>query len=373
MRKASALDIEIAKEVEDYKNRFDISHAVAVRDVAQIHGYKVKTVYKHISRSKVTTDSTDKTDAPQPIFPEGQALKGVSSFVDGDGNIIRQWIKTDKEQSSWQRLIDVALLKASHLAPLPPMGEPQRHDSGLAVYPVADWHVGLYANPDWTLETALSVYNDAFTRLVRSTPATETALLVFMGDFTHNDNASNTTPRSGKQLDVSARYDEIVEAALQMVVDMVQYVAGHHTNVEVVYLSGNHDEATGVVMQAALSQLFKATKRVHVWKSGRMFYYRHNLNLLGFTHGHTVKREALPLLMATDEPYGWGITTNRVWHTGHVHHQTVQEFTGCTVESHSSPAPKDKWHEDSGYRSRRSMQSITYNNVGEVMRAKVNL
>ena len=89
--------------------------------------------------------------------------------------------------------------------------------------------------------------------------------------------------------------------------------------------------------------------------------------------GHTIKREELPLVMATDMAQYWGQTNAHIWHTGHIHHKTVQEFRGCTVESHAAPSPRDAWHEGQGYRSRRSMSSIVYGEVGEVARHTVQL
>lgn len=68
----------------------------------------------------------------------------------------------------------------------------------------------------------------------------------------------------------------------------------------------------------------------------------------------------LPMLMAVDVPKMWASTTNRVWRTGHIHHLSTKEYTGCTVVSYRTLAPKDAWHSASGYRSNREMQMTVY-------------
>jgi hypothetical protein len=55
--------------------------------------------------------------------------------------------------------------------------------------------------------------------------------------------------------------------------------------------------------------------------------------------------------MAADRPADWGETLYRTWYTGHIHHETVKEFTGCTVESFRTLAPKDAYHAAHGYRA----------------------
>ena len=78
--------------------------------------------------------------------------------------------------------------------------------------------------------------------------------------------------------------------------------------------------------------------------------------LLGFVHGDTTKDAQLPGIMAHDRKVDWGETDYRHFYSGHIHHDTVKEFPGCTVEHIRTLAASDAWHHGSGYRSGRDMK-----------------
>ena len=108
-------------------------------------------------------------------------------------------------------------------------------------------------------------------------------------------------------------------------------------------------------------------------KAAHHHYYQFGVNLLADTHGHTAKAEKLPLMMAVQVPDMWAATTNRVWRTGHVHHLSQKEFSGCSVITYRTLAPKDAWHKASGYESNREMQCTVYHrNRGRVGASFVN-
>jgi len=161
---------------------------------------------------------------------------------------------------------------------------------------------------------------------------------------------------------------------MDLAVYTIDKVAAHHQYVEVLWLSGNHDGATSVVLRTALSTLYRHDSRVAVVQSGTYTHImQHGQVALGFTHGDTIKADALPLLMANDAPAIWAATTYRIWHCGHRHTKTVKEYPGCIVEVHQSPAPRDQWHESQGYRSLHSMCSILYDQHGERSRNTINI
>jgi hypothetical protein len=103
-------------------------------------------------------------------------------------------------------------------------------------------------------------------------------------------------------------------------------------------------------------------------------YFRFHNTLIGVTHGDKVKAEALPLLMAAERKQDWGETSHRVWITGHVHHTSVKEFVGCTVETVNTLAARDAWHAEKGYLSDRNMKAIIHHRQnGEVARNTVSV
>jgi hypothetical protein len=317
-------------------------------------------------------------DVPQDVIPANHYVKGVSTMLDmRTGEPIVQWIKTSREQEQWQEIVNAVLDSIpQRVTPRPAVKRKLVHMNDLlALYPLADLHIGLYsslldAERDWRLADTVALVKACIDDLVARTPQAAQAVVAQMGDFTHVDNMTNRTPNSGAPLDADGRFIEIAQAAFEVACYVIDRVAEHHQNVTVIWQSGNHDEASALVMQTALARIYKLDARVHVHQGGkRTHVLRHGRVALGFTHGDTIKAKALPLLMAADYPELWAATRYRVWHTGHIHHKTVlDEQVGCIVESHQSPAPRDAWHERSGYRSMQSMTSIVYDRVGEYAR-----
>lgn len=321
-------------------------------------------------------------DAPLAIMPPGQRLKGVSTLVDEQGNIRVQWIKTDRKQQQWLDIVNGVLERIPTLfTPLPPVRQSDAPvNDMLALYPLADLHVGLYASlmdaeRDWHLADAVKMVKTCIDDLVSRTPTAARAIVANLGDFTHTDNLINRTPNSGAALDASGRFIEIAQAAMELAVYVINSVARHHQQVTVVWQSGNHDESTALVMQSALALMYHDDERIRVHVSGkRAHVIRHGQVALGFSHGDTAPRKSLPMIMANDYPAIWAATRYRVWHVGHYHHRNIlDEQVGCFVETHETPAPGDAYSNRMGYRSLHSMCSIVYDTIGEYSRNTVQV
>ena len=325
--------------------------------------------------------SGERLDVPLAPIPEGQVADRYSTLYDADGKMVMQWVKTRAEQQTWQQIISAVLESIPKLiAPRKPvLRVVSQSNDLLALYPLADLHVGLYASlmdggANWRLQDTVALVKACIDDLIARTPKAARAVVANLGDMTHVDNMTNRTPNSGAPLDADGRFIEIARAVMEVIVYVIDRVAQHHSQTEVYYESGNHDEATALVIQSALALLYRDDARVTVHVSGkRTACLQHGQVALGFTHGDTIKAKDLPLIMANDYPEIWAATRFRVFHTGHIHHKTVQEFTGCIVESHQSPAPRDAWHERSGYRSLHSMCSVVYDHAGEYARQTIQI
>jgi hypothetical protein len=315
-----------------------------------------------------------------PRFPDSQRLRGVSTLYDRDGNVAQQWVKTEKEDERlevWRTVIDG--LK-EEVTPLPPINPPHQTEADLcAVYPVGDHHLGMLSwdketGADWDVAIGERILERSVDYLVTSAPRARNAVIVFLGDFMHYDSFEAVTPSSRNLLDADGRFPKLVKASVRAMKDMVYRVGRKHTNVRVIVEIGNHDLSSSIFLMEVLDQLFSGSVGVRVDTSPRHFhYYEFGANLLGVHHGHGVKPAALPGIMATDMPREWGRTKHRFWLTGHVHHQRVFEFPGCSVESMRVLAPQDAWSHQKGYRAKRTMQGIILHaQHGEVGRATVN-
>jgi hypothetical protein len=120
--------------------------------------------------------------------------------------------------------------------------------------------------------------------------------------------------------------------------------------------------------------MYENEPRVTVETSPAVFsYIEFGKVLIGLHHGHTCKLDKLAGVMAADRPEAWGRTTHRYWYTGHVHHQSVNEYPGVSVETFNTLASKDAYATAGGWRARENMKAILlHREHGEVGRNTVN-
>jgi hypothetical protein len=317
--------------------------------------------------------------------PAGHVVKGVSTQYSGDGTIISQWVKTKAGQPSFEEITE-AIAGAfeeyrgtAEIAEPPVSSEPEL----ATVYPLADWHIGLLAwhrevEQDWDLTIAEAAIGKAMERLVARSPASETAVVLGLGDLLHADNYDNMTARSGHKLDVDGRYPKVLKVATKLVVHTIELALRKHQTVIVRLLPGNHDDQSAIAVSLALALRYEGHPRVKVDDDpSRFWWWRWGKTFLGAAHGDMAKMDKLPLIMASRHPEDWGASEHRFIMTGHIHHReklNAREFAGVTVESFNSPAGKDAWQHGAGFVSGQCVNSLTFHNVeGELSRSRVNI
>jgi hypothetical protein len=314
--------------------------------------------------------------------PEGHAIKGVSALVDADGRVQAQWVKTKSESSDF--VID-ALKTAfddykgrAELTPAPTHTEADL----LTVYPLGDYHLGMYAwasetGEDWDLSIAERTLRGTMSDLVASAPAAETGLVLSLGDFFHMDDSNNRTPASGHALDVDTRRAKVLQVGVKLLIDCVEMALAKHRKVIVRCMAGNHDPATTPALNIALWAFFHNNERVEVDCSpSKFFYHQFGRVMIASTHGDQCKMGDLPGVMAANQPEMWGASRFRYGYTGHVHHkaQVCKEINGVICESFQVLPPADAWHAGMGYGAGRSMMAITHHReFGEKLRNVVSI
>lgn len=318
--------------------------------------------------------------APADVYhlPDPKVVSKVSTLYDQLGDVSQQWI-TERPEAVQQR--DLWLLWAKELAqPLPratPTLAPTSDAASdlCAVYPVGDHHLGMLAwhqetDADYDIEIGTRLLTSAVDYLVNLSPHCGQAVVAFLGDFMHYDSFESVTPTNRNPLDADGRFPKMVRAARLLMQNTIERVAQHHQNVTVIVESGNHDPASSVFLREALCAIYENDPRITIDTSPKNFhYYRIGNNLLGTHHGHGVKADQLPLIMATDRPEDWGATKYRMWLTGHVHHESKKDYPGCTVESYRVLPPSDAWAANRGYRAPRGMKALILNSdYGETAR-----
>lgn len=323
-----------------------------------------------------------RADEPVEITPYTHEIKGVSTFVDREGKIRGQWIKTAAREESREETIarlvrDIPIDVPVRPEPVP-AGEPAPDDM-MAVYVLGDPHVGMLAwapetGADWDLRIATKVLVGAVQNLVLRGPRTRRAYILNCGDFFHSDNVHGHTTGGSHSLDLDGRHAKVLPAGVEILIAIVLAALAHHDEVRLDIRIGNHDALLSLMLAIAISHHFRDEPRVSVpLPVKHRSYYEFGKVLIGTTHGDRAKGPKLGTLMAQEEPEAWGRTRHRYWYCGHVHHSRVIEEGGVKIESFRTLAARDSWHAAQGYLSGRDAHRILlHREHGEIGREVVS-
>jgi len=316
------------------------------------------------------------------IVPDGFRVKGVSTFYDKDGKPRNQWVKSQVDHDRAEAILkEFAESLSESIKGLAPITAPPEHvlSDLMCVYPQGDPHVGLHAwwaeaGEDFDLKIAERLMCAAVDRLVATAPAAETALLLNLGDMFHADNQNNES-QSGHRLDVDGRWAKVQQVGLRAMLHCMRRLLEKHKRVILRINRGNHDGHSAYALALMVSCYFHDEPRIEVDLSPAVaWYFQFDKNLIGSTHGDTLKGPDMPAIMAADVPELWGATKHRMWFVGHVHHQDIKEYRGCTVEYFRTLAARDAWHAGQGYRAGRDMRLIVlHREFGEIERHRADI
>lgn len=302
------------------------------------------------------------------VCPDGFQVRGVSTLYDGEGNIRSQWYKTSPDWDARLKIIEATCealaADVPKFAPVKQSGKV--NEALLATYIFGDPHFGMMGwaeetGDNYDLQIATRVHCQAMKYLVDNAPPAEQAIVLNLGDLLHYDSMEAKTPRSGHFVDADGRYARMLDVTIKAMRTLIDEALKKHKKVHVISAIGNHDETGALAVARCLKIAYEREKRVSVDTSPSVFnYFRWGKVLLGVHHGHTCKPDKLPGVMATDRARDWGETTHRHWLMGHIHHASLKEYAGCTVESFNTLAGKDAYAANGGWRSQRSAQCLTY-------------
>jgi hypothetical protein len=314
-------------------------------------------------------------------LPEGHSIKGVSALVDADGRTVQSWVKTAADSVKANNLRDAILaVFADHSAAVLPDPPAFTDADTMTVYPIVDLHLGLYAwaretGADYDVDISAGLLRAAVSNLVSRSAASETAIVLDLGDYFHADDSRNQTKRSGNPLDVDTRYARVLQVGYELVVETIELALQKHAKVIYRKLPGNHDDETSLMLAISIAAHFRNEPRVSVdTDPSRFFIHRFGKVMIGATHGDQLKKDDMAGFMSTNYPEEWGQTRFRHGFTGHIHHDTAKVRNGVKVESFNTLAAKDAWHAGMGFSSPRTAVSITmHRDYGEIDRFTVSL
>lgn len=347
-----------------------VKHGRVASRAALELGVDVRSVQRHVKELRENPGGT----VPAMIDPgEGMFTKGTSTLVEiqEDGSVTPklQWHKADKEKQNLFHAFETAVKRLSKEArpytPAPRKLESYSKDT-LSVIPIGDPHVGMQAwaqesGEPWDLKIAKSTHVDALRELLRFAPRSEVCILANLGDFFHMDDQTNQTPAHKHQLDVDNRWAKVLEVGLEIQVEMIELCLTHFKRVIVDNTRGNHDPHMSMMLSHYSKAYFRDESRVEVnMDPGLYHYHQFGRNMLAFHHGHRVKLEALPGVMAANRPQMWGETIYRKCYTGHVHSNNSIEKNGAKAESYGTLAARDAHAAGGGYWSERTLTVETW-------------
>lgn len=197
----------------------------------------------------------------------------------------------------------------------------------------------------------------------------DTVVLPISNDFFHTDNYQHQTT-NGTPQDTIMDYADEYEMGFATLVDTINMLRQHSSNVHVVLVQGNHDRTKSFYLAHALSVFFETALDVEFTREHSVIK---GLTLgntfIGWHHGNC-KLEDLPLLFATHPKYShqFGDAKYREIHTGDKHHYMAKEVKGVRIQQMPSLSGTDRWHLDNNFvHSVRAALALVYDlNLGKI-------
>lgn len=348
---------------------------------AGLKDHVLKSAIHEVKQKAARQGYSPEHDWHNPV-PDGHKIKGVSTFYDENGNLLRQWVKSQTdEERQFEILCERLDNTLEGIRSFKPTKPPKGTDENLlSLLTITDFHLGMYAweaetGDDWNVEIARDVFLNSVHDMIQASPKSGTGILCQLGDFLHWDGILSVTPSSGHILDADTRYGKLVELAMSVMAEAVKMMLKKFDKVVVVSAEGNHDISGSIWLRKYIKHLFADEKRLSVIDNEFPYYaYLHGQTMLAFHHGHKVKLANLHKLFASEPRFRsmWGDANYTYIHTGHYHHERLVEDGGAIAEMHPTLAGRDAYAARGGWVSRRGAKVITYDKSdGEVARVTV--
>ena len=266
------------------------------------------------------------------------------------------------------------------IPPAPDIAAPQHSmDDLITVYPLSDVHIGMMAwgeetGEDYDTRTAVNRVTSWVGRAVASSPESETAIILDVGDLLHADDQTSMTPRSKHILDVDTRHFQTLDLTIYAIATSVDLARAKHKRVIVRILPGNHNPTSYMAVMFALAERYRNDDRVEVQKvPGEFFTHEFGKCLIAAHHGDKSKAERMVMYLADEYAEVWGRTRHRYLWTGHLHHHKSADIGGVTWEQLRAVTSRDAYAASHAYVARSQLQAITYHrDFGEVQRVKIS-
>lgn len=317
------------------------------------------------------------------VYPEGYMMEKVTVHKRG-GQVVETWERMNADKEKQLNLLREAIVAiCEEVVPLAPVEFKGYSLEDLMVnIPIGDAHVGMLTwgeecGEDYNLEIAERIHCQAVDMLIESTPQAKYCTIIDLGDFLHSDNLAGITSRGGNVMDMDARYHKVVRAAVRISNYYIQRALTRYEYVTYRPEVGNHNDVGAIWMQELLSILYRDNDRVTIGNTaGSVYFWQHGLCFFGSHHGHTIKFDKLPDIMAAHVMDEHIETKYRKFYCGHIHHKTVRgaDFNTCEVQTYRTLAPKDAYASSHGYHAPRDITAeVWHKQYGHTGTVNINI
>lgn len=345
-------------------------------EAARMLNLKRQTLQSRVEKAKERFGGDALKDDIESRLVEGFEIKGYSQFTKtAAGEPI--WLKTRRAERDYWQGIEAAIAGIQPVTvetlPIPP--EPQ--SDIIPWLQIGDAHIGLLCSEaetgaNFDISIAKREICAAASALIDAAPPCERMVINDLGDGTHYETFKGETMGHGHALDYDTRYWKMIDAYVEICQFIAERALAKAQTVDLVYNQGNHSESNDSWIAVTMRALYRNCPRVNVLKNESPFIaYRMGKTFVMVHHGHKAKPEACAKVMATDYAVDWGETDFRYLDGGHVHHSQRKELPGVVFESWNNLAPRDKYANDGGWRSKQLMslvlRSRRYGEVGRTV------
>jgi hypothetical protein len=352
------------------------------RPAAKALGLNNTSVLRTIERAEIRAAKRGYApdyDATHAV-PEGQQLKGLSTYYDARGNVIGQWVKSMPDLERQKELMaEASAAFAETLPRAKPTNAPKPgNDDLLNLYVLTDYHLGMKAwhseaGEDWDLSIAEDLLYRWIDDAIARSPEAHTGVFAQLGDLLHWDGLDAVTPTNRHILDADTRFQKVVRVAIRSMRRIIQRLLTKHAHLHIIMADANHDPASSVWLREWLASVYEDEPRITVDQSADTYYcVEHGATSLFFHHGHKRKPTNVDDVFAAKFREVFGRTKHSYAHMGHLHHIESKETNLMLVEQHRTLAAKDAYASRGGWMAGRDAKVITYHKAyGEVSRVTV--
>ena len=318
------------------------------------------------------------------VVPPGYAVKGTSTLWDKDGNLVVQWVKSDRQNDDAQeamRIFAEEMCDEFRGAFKFKGRKPKESSAPLAsAFVIGDAHLGLYAyaketgSEDQDLAGACDDILSGISNLIDRSHDCNEGILVNVGDWFHANTKVPLTPASGNLLDVDSRFGKVARAGSELQREAINMLLQKFPTVTLINAKGNHDPDAAMWLNMLAEAIFEGHQRVHVVNNSMKFlHHQVGHTALFVYHGERNTNQQYEYVTSAFRNE-YGMSKHAYVLNGHRHHTEVKEVGGIVFETFNSLIAKDAYHADGLYTAARSMTNITYHHeYGEVGRNRFDI